>query len=57
MDEIFASYASAYRAKVAPLTDIFIRVGWSILLDSTIEAGERWREVIALRLAGTNCHV
>ena len=46
MTDIFISYASGDRSKIAPIVKALEGHGWSVFWDRTIPTGKTWRQVI-----------
>jgi|GEM_PF-20055 len=46
MTDIFISYASGDRSKIAPIVKALEERGWSVFWDRTIPTGKTWRQVI-----------
>ena len=57
MADVFISYASEDRARVAPLVAALERQGWSVWWDRGINAGQKFDEVIEHELESARCVV
>jgi hypothetical protein len=57
VSDIFLSYSSADRDRVAPIAAAFERLGWSVWWDRRILAGQSWDDVIAKALEAARCIV
>jgi hypothetical protein len=57
MADIFVSYKSLDRRRVAPIIALLESCGWSVWWDTRIDAGETWDEVIERELRATRCVV
>jgi hypothetical protein len=53
--DIFVSYSTQNRRKVAILVDLLERCGWSVWWDRDIGAGREWEDSIEQRLASARC--
>jgi tetratricopeptide (TPR) repeat protein len=57
MADVFISYASDDRARVAPLVEYLETRGWSVWWDRSLQPGETWPEVIEAQLNRACCVV
>jgi formylglycine-generating enzyme required for sulfatase activity len=57
VSDVFLSYASADRPRVAPLVEALRERGWSVWWDRTIPPGKTWDQVIESALADARCVV
>jgi hypothetical protein len=57
VSDIFLSYSSADRDRVAPIATALERLGWIVWWDRRILAGQSWDDVIAKALDGARCIV
>jgi hypothetical protein len=57
VSDIFLSYSSADRDRVAPIAAALERLGWSVWWDRRILAGQSWDDVIAKALEAARCIV
>lgn len=55
MADLFVSYASENRVKVATLVRLFEKAGWTAWWDRGIEGGRQWRKEIDDELAKARC--
>jgi TolB-like protein len=57
MADVFVSYATEDRERVAPLVEAFKRQGWSVWWDRGIGPGQKFDEVIERELESARCAV
>jgi hypothetical protein len=57
VSDVFLSYASADRPRVAPLVEALRTRGWSVWWDRTVAPGKTWDDVIESALADARCVV
>lgn len=55
MHDLFVSYASENRVRVAALVRLFETAGWTVWWDRQIEGGRKWRKEIEDELAAARC--
>jgi hypothetical protein len=56
VSDIFLSYSSADRDRVAPIAAALERLGWRVWWDRRILAGQSWDDVIAKALEAGTLH-
>ena len=55
MADIFLSYSTENRRKIAILVSLFEQYGWSVWWDRDIETGHEWEQSIVQELASARC--